>query len=110
MLPNRNKVDISVSQCPHRPQCEAPLAASSPGTVSSQRHGHRFPPITHSLYDADLSRPAARTQSFSEQEKELFQKYGKVPPQKNLLANKLKVRRFDSLSPPRLASLRPRRL
>ncbi|BGP58250.1 hypothetical protein JCM8202_000988 [Rhodotorula sphaerocarpa] len=35
--------------------------------------------------------------SFSEQEKELFQKYGKVPPQKNLLANKLKERKyFDS--------------
>jgi hypothetical protein len=31
-------------------------------------------------------------QSFSEQEKELFQKYGKVPAHKNLLANKLKVR------------------
>ncbi|GAA5946134.1 hypothetical protein JCM3775_004158, partial [Rhodotorula graminis] len=28
--------------------------------------------------------------TFSEQEKELFQKYGKVPAQKNLLANKLK--------------------
>ena len=37
---------------------------------------------------------AAHTQSFSEQEKELFQKYGKVPAQKNLLANKLKVRPF----------------
>ncbi|GAA5871552.1 hypothetical protein JCM3774_006293 [Rhodotorula dairenensis] len=35
--------------------------------------------------------------SFSEQEKELFQKYGKVPAQKNLLANKLKERKyFDS--------------
>ncbi|GAA5904331.1 hypothetical protein JCM8208_006838 [Rhodotorula glutinis] len=35
--------------------------------------------------------------TFSEQEKELFQKYGKVPAQKNLLANKLKERKyFDS--------------
>ncbi|BGP27657.1 cAMP-regulated phosphoprotein family protein [Rhodotorula toruloides] len=35
--------------------------------------------------------------SFSEQEKELFQKYGKVPAHKNLLANKLKERKyFDS--------------
>ncbi|GAA6013077.1 hypothetical protein JCM10207_006164 [Rhodosporidiobolus poonsookiae] len=35
--------------------------------------------------------------SFSEQEKELFQKYGKVPTHKNLLGNKLKERKyFDS--------------
>lgn len=30
-------------------------------------------------------------QSFNDQEKELFQKYGKVPSHKGLLANKLKV-------------------
>ncbi|GAA5823198.1 hypothetical protein JCM3770_004312 [Rhodotorula araucariae] len=35
--------------------------------------------------------------TFSEQEKELFEKYGKVPAHKNLLANKLKERKyFDS--------------
>ncbi|GAA5951610.1 hypothetical protein JCM3765_005983 [Sporobolomyces pararoseus] len=35
--------------------------------------------------------------SFSDQEKELFQKYGKVPTHKNLLSNKLKERKyFDS--------------
>ncbi|BGP20190.1 hypothetical protein JCM10213_005956 [Rhodosporidiobolus nylandii] len=35
--------------------------------------------------------------SFSEQEKELFQKYGKLPTHKNLLGNKLKERKyFDS--------------
>ncbi|ORY88486.1 camp-regulated phospho protein/endosulfine conserved region-domain-containing protein [Leucosporidium creatinivorum] len=35
--------------------------------------------------------------SFSEQERELFQKYGKVPSSKGLLANKLKERKyFDS--------------
>ncbi|GAA5820875.1 hypothetical protein JCM11251_001854 [Rhodosporidiobolus azoricus] len=35
--------------------------------------------------------------SFSDQEKELFQKYGKVPTHKNLLGNKLKERKyFDS--------------
>ncbi|GAA5865622.1 hypothetical protein JCM8547_007665 [Rhodosporidiobolus lusitaniae] len=34
---------------------------------------------------------------FSDQEKELFQKYGKVPTHKNLLNNKLKERKyFDS--------------
>ncbi|GAA6034760.1 hypothetical protein JCM8097_001156 [Rhodosporidiobolus ruineniae] len=35
--------------------------------------------------------------SFNDQEKELFQKYGKVPTHKNLLSNKLKERKyFDS--------------
>ncbi|GAA5929866.1 endosulfine family protein [Sporobolomyces koalae] len=35
--------------------------------------------------------------SFTDQEKELFQKYGKVPTAKNLLSNKLKERKyFDS--------------
>lgn len=35
--------------------------------------------------------------SFSDAEKELFQKYGKVPTHKNLLSNKLKERKyFDS--------------
>ncbi|KDE08543.1 hypothetical protein MVLG_01320 [Microbotryum lychnidis-dioicae p1A1 Lamole] len=35
--------------------------------------------------------------SFSEQERELFQKYGKVPSHKSLLGNKLKERKyFDS--------------
>jgi len=40
-----------------------------------------------------------RPQTFSEQEKELFQKYGKVPAQKNLLANKLKVRSSPLVAP-----------
>lgn len=31
-------------------------------------------------------------QSFTDAERELFEKYGKVPTQKTLLSNKLKVR------------------
>ena len=52
----------------------------------------RAPQTSRFSVDQIADPSAAHTQSFSEQEKELFQKYGKVPAQKNLLANKLKVR------------------
>lgn len=52
--------------------------------------------------DPPLAR--SRSQSFSDQEKELFQKYGKVPTHKNLLSNKLKV--SDLCAPPPLCPSR----
>jgi hypothetical protein len=69
MLPNRAKVDISVRGSFH------PQAPPVRPTCS--------PMLTLSLGDV--------VQAFTDAERELFEKYGKVPTHKSLLGSKLKV-------------------
>lgn len=81
----------STSACVHL----LPAPSSTRLALPTSAGDERVTLAPHRLTTASCLRP----QTFSEQEKELFQKYGKVPAQKNLLANKLKVRSSPLVAP-----------